>query len=359
MDFSNFSPALVLVTVVALALAPFVAVMVTSFTKIVVVLSLLRNALGLQQVPPNVVINGLAIVLSIYVMYPVILDTVAAVNGLPPVTQQQQGAPATSQPGQAGAAATTAPSTAATSTTAPGTMGPQGAMSSGGRAPGDPAPASPAASDAQQAEANAQVRGPLFGNVQGSPDAAPPAAGASGPQVAAANPNAASQPALDPTSTAARTTVLVPGRPTQISDLSITGGGRLDLDRLLAMFNAGKEPLRKFLIQHSNDAERAFFLRSAQRLLPPASRNEIHVNDFIVVIPAFTVSELTAAFQIGFLIYLPFLIIDLVVSNILLALGMMMMSPTTVSLPFKLLLFVLIDGWAKLVHGLVLTYGTG
>ena len=91
MDFSNFSPALVLVTVVALALAPFVAVMVTSFTKIVVVLSLLRNALGLQQVPPNVVINGLAIVLSIYVMYPVILDTTAAVNGLPPVTTSASG----------------------------------------------------------------------------------------------------------------------------------------------------------------------------------------------------------------------------------------------------------------------------
>ena len=91
MDMSNFSPALVLVTVVALALAPFVAVMVTSFTKIVVVLSLLRNALGLQQVPPNVVINGLAIVLSIYVMYPVILDTTAAVNGLPPVTTSASG----------------------------------------------------------------------------------------------------------------------------------------------------------------------------------------------------------------------------------------------------------------------------
>ena len=80
MDFSSFSPALVLITVVSLALAPFVAVMVTSFTKIVVVLSLLRNALGLQQVPPNVVINGLAIVLSIYVMYPVILETHDAVN---------------------------------------------------------------------------------------------------------------------------------------------------------------------------------------------------------------------------------------------------------------------------------------
>ena len=68
------------------------------------------------------------------------------------------------------------------------------------------------------------------------------------------------------------------------------------------------------------------------------------------------VSELTAAFQIGFLIFLPFLIIDLVISNILLAMGMMMLSPTTVSLPFKLLLFVLIDGWVKLAHGLVLSY---
>src|SRR5688500_8688911 len=88
MDFSTFSPALVLVTVVSLALAPFVAVMVTSFTKIVVVLSLLRNALGLQQVPPTVGINGLAIVRSLCVMYPVILDVNEAVQarleGRPP-----------------------------------------------------------------------------------------------------------------------------------------------------------------------------------------------------------------------------------------------------------------------------------
>ena len=71
MDLSHFSPSTALLTVILLALAPFVAVMVTSFTKLVVVLSLLRNALGLQQVPPNVVLNGLALVLSIYVMYPV------------------------------------------------------------------------------------------------------------------------------------------------------------------------------------------------------------------------------------------------------------------------------------------------
>ena len=72
--------------------------------------------------------------------------------------------------------------------------------------------------------------------------------------------------------------------------------------------------------------------------------------------PAFTVSELATAFQIGFLIFLPFLVIDLVISNILMAMGMMMLSPTTVSLPFKLLLFVLVDGWVKLSHGLVLSY---
>jgi len=65
---------------------------------------------------------------------------------------------------------------------------------------------------------------------------------------------------------------------------------------------------------------------------------------------------LTSAFQIGFLLYLPFVAIDLIISNILLAMGMMMVSPTTISLPFKLLLFVLVDGWGRLVHGLVLTY---
>src|SRR5690606_14413100 len=133
-------------------------------------------------------------------------------------------------------------------------------------------------------------------------------------------------------------------------------GERMDTARLLQLIDVGKEPLRGLLIKHSSDNERAFFLRSAQRLLPPATQADISPNDFIVIVPAFTVSELTAAFQIGFLIFLPFLIIDLVVANILLALGMMMMSPTIVSLPFKLLLFVLIDGWAKLVHGLVLTY---
>lgn len=227
MDFSSFSPALVITTVVSLALAPFVAVMVTSFTKIVVVISLLRNALGLQQTPPNVVINGLAIILSIYVMYPVILDTLDNVN---------------------------------------------------------------AATAARQAQ-----------GLGGDSD-------------------------------------------------------RMTVDRLGQMINSGKEPLRKFLIKHSHENERKFFLESAKRLLPPAQQTGITADDFIVVMPAFTVSELTEAFQIGFLLFLPFVVIDLIVSNILLALGMMMLSPTMVSLPFKLLLFVILSGWAKLIHGLVATY---
>lgn len=215
MDLTSFTPATALLTVVLLALAPFVAVMVTSFTKIVVVLSLLRNALGLQQVPPNVVLNGLALVLTLYIMAPV---------------------------------------------------------------------------GARMADAAA----------------------------------------LDsiPTSTSA------------LIEASVTA----------------REPLRDFLLVHSRAEDRAFFLRTAQRMADTDRAATMTDRDLVIVIPAFVVAELTAAFQIGFLIFLPFLVIDLVVSNILLAMGMMMLSPTTISLPFKLLLFVLVDGWVKLTHGLVLSY---
>jgi type III secretion protein R len=217
MDLTQFTPSSALLTVVVLALAPFVAVMVTSFTKIVVVLSLLRNALGLQQVPPNVVLNGLALVLSIFVMAPVGSDMTARIQAVPEATS---------------------------------------------------------------------------GSTQG----------------------------------------------------------------LLKAAESAKEPLREFLIKHSRPLERAFFLKTAQKALKPEAAAALTERDFLVVVPAFTVSELAVAFEIGFLIFLPFLVIDLVISNVLMAMGMMMLSPTTVSMPFKLLLFVLIDGWVKLTHGLVLTY---
>ncbi|MBK1613166.1 EscR/YscR/HrcR family type III secretion system export apparatus protein [Rubrivivax gelatinosus] len=216
MDLSQFTPSSALITVIVLALAPFVGVMVTSFTKIVVVLSLLRNALGLQQVPPNIVLNGMALVLTVYVMYPV---------GL------------------------------------------------------------------QMAERVGQTQ--------------------------------------------------AIGRNTE---------------SLLNAADAAKEPLREFLLAHSRPQERRFFLETLRRNLSPAQQQALAERDLVVVVPAFVVNELAAAFQIGFLIFLPFLVIDLVVSNILMALGMMMLSPTTVSLPFKLLLFVLVDGWVKLSHGLVLSY---
>lgn len=221
MDLSSFTPSSALVTVVLIALAPFFAVMVTSFTKIVVVLSLVRNALGLQQVPPNIVLNGLALILSVYVMYPTVQNM----------------------------------------------------------------------------------------------------------QAAAAKPDSAA--------------------------VAVEPGGNATL---FATADKAKEPLRTFLIEHSDPGERAFFQRTQARVAKKAGTVPAAASDFVVVIPAFVVKELTMAFQIGFLIFLPFLVIDLVISNILLAMGMMMLSPVTISLPFKLLLFVLVDGWVNLSHGLVLSY---
>jgi type III secretion protein R len=218
MDLTQFSPSSALVTVVILAIVPFVAVMVTSFTKIVVVISLLRNALGLQQVPPNLITNGLALVLSIYVMYPVSLDIY---------------------------------------------------------------------------EQSSEFENPLK-----------------------------------------------------------------DTSTILEVINTSKEPMRDFLSKHTDLKEREFFMASIRRMLADNkdALDELSIDDFIILIPAFTITELTEAFQIGFLIFLPFIVIDLVVANILMAMGMMMLSPTVISMPFKLLLFVLVDGWAKLSHGLVLSY---
>ncbi|WP_416397476.1 type III secretion system export apparatus subunit SctR [Allohahella sp. A8] len=220
MELESLSPGSILITVIAVALAPFVAVMVTSFTKLVVVLSLLRNAMGLQQVPPNVVINGLAIILSVYVMYPVVSEVQLVVEE----------------------------------------------------------------------------------EIRQKPDE------------------------------------------------------KLSLDRVLELAELGKAPLKAFLSRHASPEEQAFFLKTSKRLMSEEKADAIQADDLLVLIPAFTVSELTAAFEIGFLLFLPFLVVDLIVSNILLALGMMMLAPTMVSLPFKLLLFVAVGGWTQLIHGLILTY---
>jgi type III secretion protein R len=116
------------------------------------------------------------------------------------------------------------------------------------------------------------------------------------------------------------------------------------------------EPLREFLKANTNAREKERFLAVAKEARPEPDRSSIAADDLKVLVPAFVVTELGEAFAIGFLIYLPFLVIDLVVANILLALGMQMLSPTQVSLPFKLLLFVAIGGWGLLAHSLVAGY---
>jgi type III secretion protein R len=125
------------------------------------------------------------------------------------------------------------------------------------------------------------------------------------------------------------------------------------------LIDAAKEPMRAFLAANSSPNERARFLDVARKARPEADRASIGERDLLVLIPAFMVTELYEAFMLGFAIYLPFLVVDLVVANVLLALGMQMLNPTQVSLPFKLLLFVAADGWGLLARALVSGYLPG
>lgn len=216
------SPLVMIVVLGALSLAPFIMILITSFTKIVVVLGLLRNALGTQQVPPTQVITGLAFILTIFIMAPVGQQVYQNISGLP-----------------------------------------------------------------------------------------------SGREM--------------------------------FSQASV--------QFLFKAADQGKEPVREFLLRNCSGKDRALFTDLARRLTKdPEQAKSVDSRDFQVVVPAFVISELKQAFLIGFLIYIPFVVIDMIVANILMAMGMMMLSPTTISLPFKLLLFVLVDGWYLIVRGLVLSY---
>ncbi len=117
-----------------------------------------------------------------------------------------------------------------------------------------------------------------------------------------------------------------------------------------------KEPLREFLLKHTSGRDRGVFHGLAQRMRTSAEQAQVSDRDFLVVVPAFLTSELRRAFEIGLLVFLPFLVVDLVISSLLMALGMQTLSPAAVSLPFKLLLFVLADGWQLLLRGLVTGY---
>jgi flagellar biosynthetic protein FliP len=205
------TPVVTILALTLLSVAPAVLLTCTSFTKILIVLGLTRNALGLQQTPPNQVLAGLALFLSLFVMAPVL----SAVN------------------------------------------------------------------------------------------------------------EAGVQPYLS-------------------GDVSATKA-----------FDAGVKPLKKFMLKNTDDDELKLLTNVADRKLPQ-DRSDVSLP---TLVPAFVLTELKQAFIIGFIIFIPFLVIDIVVSGALMALGMMMMPPVTVSLPFKLLLFVMVDGWAMVIKSLVASYG--
>ena len=205
MGIAGINPLYLILGLALLGLAPFLLMLVTSYVKIVVVTSLVRNALGVQQVPPAMVMNGLAIILTVFIMAPVAMETME-------LLERQR---------------------------------------------------------------------------------------------------------LSPSPT-----------PQELLGLE----------------------------KNTDPAVLKAFMGTAQRIWPASRRQTIARDNMLILVPAFTITELTRAFQIGFLLYLPFVAIDLIISNILLAMGMMMVSPMTISLPFKLLLFVTLDGWLKISQGLLLSY---
>jgi type III secretion protein R len=203
---------------VIMGLLPFFLMMVTSYVKIVVVTTLVRNALGVQQVPPTMVMNGLAIILTVFIMAPVGVETWRLVE----------------------------------------------------------------------------------------------------------NKHLPTQPVA-----------------AEIAVLAQEASG----------------PLHNFLRRNTEGYVLTSFMATAKRIWPTEFHGLISENSFLLLIPSFVISELTKAFKIAFLLYLPFIAIDLIISNILLAMGMMMVSPMTISLPFKLLLFVTLEGWLKISQGLLYSYG--
>ena len=123
---------------------------------------------------------------------------------------------------------------------------------------------------------------------------------------------------------------------------------------LIQTIDLGSKPLKEFMMKQTRESDLAFFIELSNKK-PPESPEDITIWQ---VAPAYILSELKTAFEIGFIVFVPFIVLDLIVANILLALGMFMLSPTIISLPFKLLIFIAVDGWALIVQGLVQSYNT-
>jgi flagellar biosynthesis protein FliP len=127
--------------------------------------------------------------------------------------------------------------------------------------------------------------------------------------------------------------------------------GKIQFDTALAR---AAVPLQHFMLQHTRESDIALMTRAANQPNPASAA----ATPFFTVVPAFMLSELRSAFIIGLVIFVPFLVIDLVVSSGLMAMGMMMLPPTMIALPFKILLFVLVDGWSLIITSLVQSYNT-
>jgi type III secretion protein R len=128
------------------------------------------------------------------------------------------------------------------------------------------------------------------------------------------------------------------------------------MERLEYTTANGIEPLKTFMRKNTDPDIVIHLQENAQRMWPKRMADSVTPENMLLIIPAFVLSELQNGFKIGFLIFIPFIVVDLIVSNILLALGMQMVSPMTVSLPLKILLFVLISGWTRLLDGLFYSY---
>ena len=123
-------------------------------------------------------------------------------------------------------------------------------------------------------------------------------------------------------------------------------------DSVVTLLMDGSEPLKNFMMRQTRQSDLAFFIELGRNEMPE-SPEEIAIWE---AAPAYMLSELRTSFEIGFIIFIPFIVLDMVVANILLALGMFMLSPTIISLPFKILVFVAVDGWSLIISGLVRSF---
>lgn len=235
MNLAAYDPVSLVLMLAGMALLPLLMVCTTAFLKISMVLMIVRNALGVQQVPPGIAINAVALAATLFVMAPIFNEMAGRLQLTSP-SQDLSGRPSSSR-----------------------TL---------------------ASSDA----------------------GAPPSRGGLGHIAYAA------------------------------------------------------EPLREFMLANTLPERRQRFVELAQRQWKRSALGTPNERDYVVLIPCFVISEMEMALKAGFILYVPFVVIDLLLSNLLLALGMQMVSPMVVSLPLKLLLFVVLDGWTRLFEGLVASY---